>query len=39
MNGSDSKYKNKQVVNGIKEKLGGAAVGGILDKVKGLFGK
>lgn len=29
----------KQVVNGIKEKLGGDAVGGILDKVKGLFGK
>lgn len=29
----------KQVVNGIKEKLGGDAVGGILDKVKGIFGK
>ena len=29
----------KQVIDGIKNKLGGDAVGGILDKVKGIFGK
>ncbi|MBQ7520249.1 MAG: hypothetical protein IJU12_08015 [Clostridia bacterium] len=29
----------KKVVDGIKEKLGGDAVGGILNKVKGIFGK
>ena len=28
-----------QVINGIKEKLGGAAAGGILNKIKSLFGK
>ena len=29
----------KKVVDGIKERLGGDAVGGILNKVKGIFGK
>lgn len=29
----------KQVIDGIKGKLGEVAAGGILDKVKGLFGK
>ncbi len=29
----------KQVIEGIKAKIGGAAAGGILDKIKGLFGK
>lgn len=29
----------KQVIDGIKNKLGGDAVGGILDKMKGIFGK
>lgn len=28
-----------QVIKGIKEKLGGAAASGILDKIKRLFGK
>lgn len=29
----------KQVIEGIKSKLGDVAAGGILDKIKGLFGK
>lgn len=29
----------KQVIDGITQKLGGAAAGGILDKIKGIFGK
>ena len=29
----------KQVIDGLKAKLGEAAASGILDKVKGLFGK
>ena len=29
----------KQVIDGIKGKLGEVAAGGILDKIKGLFGK
>lgn len=29
----------KQIIAGIKDKLGSDVVGGVLDKVKGLFGK
>ncbi|MBQ9197034.1 MAG: hypothetical protein IJ157_07295 [Clostridia bacterium] len=29
----------KQVIDGLKAKLGEIAAGGVLDKVKGLFGK
>ena len=29
----------KQVIDGLKEKLGAAAAGGLMDKIKGIFGK
>lgn len=29
----------KQIIAGIKDKLGSDVVGGVLDKVKGIFGK
>ena len=29
----------KQVIDGLKEKLGAAAAGGLMDRIKGIFGK